>query len=302
MEPRRTSACRSWLVVFVWAAAYFGPYRPLWRYDAAFEGELEPPPMVWPVQLAFVPVFVGVACCGQNVGSAAVPPVMVGPSVLAADLADLANEATRAVQAGADFLHLDIFDGNWIPGAFSFGPMVVKALRKHEPDAFFDAHLCVTDPRLWVRDLAEAGANRVTFHFEAVGDPLSLAEYIRDLGMQVGLALSPTTLVDDNVLKLVPHFNVVLVMSVLPGFGGQSFMPEVLPKLTQLRSAFPQQSLEVDGGVNPTTIKAAAAAGASEAVAGTAVFKAKDPESVITSMRAELSAGLRAFSHQTMVA
>mmetsp|Transcript_92333 Transcript_92333/g.214560 ORF Transcript_92333/g.214560 Transcript_92333/m.214560 type:complete len:308 (+) Transcript_92333:19-942(+) len=227
----------------------------------------------------------GPAATPTEPGALTRPPAKVGPSLLAGDLANLAGEAQRAMHAGADFLHLDIFDGHWIRGAFTFGPMVVKALRAHVPTALLDAHLCVTGPERYVEALAEAGVDRFTFHVEAVEDPQALAKHVHALGMQAGLALAPSTPLDEDILALVPSFDVVLVMTVQPGFGGQHFLPEVLPKLAKLRSAFPGKALEVDGGVSPRTVKMAAAAGANEAVAGTAVFRADDPVVVIQQLR-----------------
>mmetsp|Transcript_18688 Transcript_18688/g.51280 ORF Transcript_18688/g.51280 Transcript_18688/m.51280 type:complete len:314 (-) Transcript_18688:60-1001(-) len=217
------------------------------------------------------------------------PSPRVGPSVLASDLANLAGESQRAIAAGADFLHLDIFDGNWIPGAFSFGPMVVKSLRAHVPSAFLDAHLCVMEPARYVEELAQAGVNRFTFHIEAVSEPQALAARVRSLGMQVGLAIAPATPVDSRVLAVAPFFDVVLVMTVSPGFGGQKFLPNMLPKVKLLRATFPGKPIEVDGGINEQTVDVAAAAGASEAVAGTAVFTAEDPARVILHLRRSLA-------------
>jgi len=203
-------------------------------------------------------------------------------------LSNIAAETQRMVSAGADFVHLDIFDGHWIRGAFTFGPMVVKALRARVPGAFLDAHLCVTEPARYIEELADAGADRFTFHVEAVPDPRAVARRVRAAGMKVGLALSPDTPAKGRVMDLAAHFDVVLVMTVRPGFGGQAFMPEVLSKVRELRSAFPDLPIEVDGGVNAETISLAAAAGASEAVAGTAVFRAEDPAATIRDLRERL--------------
>lgn len=208
--------------------------------------------------------------------------------MLAADLANLGREARRVLRAGADFLHLDLCDGNWVPGAFSFGPMVVKALRSHLPRAFLDVHLYVTDPASYVAELAAAGATRFTFHIEAVQAPEALVTHARSLGMLVGLALAPDTPVDARVLGVAALCDAVLVLTVHPGFGGQAFMPEMLPKLRRLREAFPGKALEVDGGINAETVALAAAAGANEAVAGTAVFRSKHPAALIRHMQQSL--------------
>eukprot|EP00933_Yihiella_yeosuensis_P033825 TRINITY_DN2744_c4_g1_i1.p1 TRINITY_DN2744_c4_g1~~TRINITY_DN2744_c4_g1_i1.p1 ORF type:complete len:315 (+),score=64.24 TRINITY_DN2744_c4_g1_i1:70-945(+) len=219
------------------------------------------------------------------------PPLRVGPSILAGDLANIGNDAKRVVRAGADYIHLDVFDGNWIPGAFTFGPLVVKALRSYVPKAFLDAHLCVTNPERYIEEMAEAGVNRVTLHFEAMSDAVSAAKRAHSMGMEVGLAIAPKTPIDEEVLKLVEYFDVVLVMTVLPGFGGQQFMTEMLPKVSKLRAAFPHKAIEVDGGVNEQTAVLAAAAGANEAVAGTSVFRAKNVRKAIRALRKSLETG-----------
>ncbi|CAL1148208.1 unnamed protein product [Cladocopium goreaui] len=220
------------------------------------------------------------------------PQVRVGPSVLAGDLAMLATETRRALRAGADFVHLDVFDGNWIKGAFTFGPMVVRALRRHEPKAYLDVHLCVTQPAQYLDELAKAGASRVLLHFEALDRSPAVAkaaaQLAHQLGMEVGLALAPQTHLDSDVLEAAESFDAVLAMTVTPGFGGQAFMHEVLPKVHQLREAFPHKSLEVDGGITVRTAALAAAAGANEAVAGTAVFGAKDLRRAIRDLRKSL--------------
>eukprot|EP00931_Biecheleriopsis_adriatica_P081420 TRINITY_DN54751_c0_g1_i1.p1 TRINITY_DN54751_c0_g1~~TRINITY_DN54751_c0_g1_i1.p1 ORF type:complete len:296 (-),score=43.16 TRINITY_DN54751_c0_g1_i1:32-919(-) len=221
------------------------------------------------------------------------PTGKVGPSLLAADLSNLEGEAQRVLTAGADFIHLDVMDGNYVRGAFSFGPMVVQSLRSHLPHAFLDVHLYVTDPGRYVEELAEAGATRLTFHFEAVTNHKEIVARARSLGLLVGLALAPSTPVDEQVLSLARFFDSILVLTVSPGFGGQAFMPEVLPKLEKLRAAFPGKALEVDGGVNAETVVLAAAAGANEAVAGTAVFRSADPASLIRHMRSHLAGSKR---------
>lgn len=155
-------------------------------------------------------------------------------------------------------------------------------------EAFLDAHLCVTEPARYIEELADAGADRFTFHFEAVDDPARVAAGVHAAGMEAGLALSPNTTVNEHILALASHFDVVNIMTVHPGFGGQAFMQEVLPKITELREAFPSLPIEVDGGVNEHTVELAAAAGASEVVAGTSVFRAKDPAAMIRELRQKL--------------
>ena len=217
-----------------------------------------------------------VSAGGSQQGSLSALPIRVGPSVLAGDLSKLAFETRRVIRAGADYIHLDMFDGNWVQGAFTFGPMVVKALRDHEPRAYFDVHLCVMRPEEYLEEMKHIGVSRVTLHFEATRDPGAAANRAHGLGLEIGLALAPETQVDEKLLSIAELFDVVLVMTVPPGFGGQSFMPEMLPKLRQLREVFPTKALEVDGGVTPTTAALAAAAGANEAVAGSSVFHSRN--------------------------
>lgn len=226
------------------------------------------------VKLIFIPISIPHNC-----------PAVIAPSLLACDLSSMASEAMRVLVAGADSLHIDVMDGHFVPN-LSFGAPVIKCLRKNVPSADFDVHLMVTNPEKWVDDMADAGANRFTFHVEVANGGVDISETIRSVkerGMQVGLALKPDTPVD-VVTPFIDQLDHVLVMTVEPGFGGQSFMEDMMPKVAALRAQWPSLNIQVDGGLSPTTINYAAAAGANMIVAGSAVFKA-DPKTVISQLR-----------------
>jgi ribulose-phosphate 3-epimerase len=202
--------------------------------------------------------------------------VKIAPSILAADLAALADDVAR-VRPEADLLHVDIMDGHFVPN-LTIGPPVVKALRAHT-DLFLDCHLMVGNPEWMLEPLAEAGANGVTVHIE-LGDPTPLLERIRDLGMGPGLTLNPPTPFE-AVEPYLERIDLLLVMSVNPGFGGQSFIGEVLTKVERARWLVEHRSLDVDiqidGGIRPETGRLAAAAGANVLVAGSGIFLQPDP-------------------------
>lgn len=213
--------------------------------------------------------------------------VAVAPSLLAADASRLAEEARAVEEAGADLLHFDVMDGHFVPN-LTFGPHVVKALARHT-GLLLDCHLMVTDPTTYAPAFAAAGAGAVSFHVEVDCDHARLAARLRDEGARAGLVLNPPTEPDDAVRRLLPHFDFVLVMSVNPGFGGQSFMPEVLPKLERLRQWRREDglelALEIDGGIAPETAPRARAVGAEILVAGSAVFRASDYRDAIARLR-----------------
>ena len=174
-----------------------------------------------------------------------------------------------------EVLHLDIMDGHFVPN-ISFGVPVIASLRKRSK-MFFDAHLMIEEPKRYAEAFVKAGCDHITFHIEVTDDPEAVVRHIRELGVSVGVSLNPTT-EPDTIESIIDQVDMVLVMSVWPGFGGQSFIRDVLPKITELRSRLGEhQRLERDGGVDTKTIEEAAKAGADTFVAGTAVFGTSDP-------------------------
>jgi ribulose-phosphate 3-epimerase len=216
---------------------------------------------------------------------------MIAPSLLSADFARLGEESQRV--ADADWLHFDVMDAHFVPN-LTFGLPVLEAVQAVSPVPL-DCHLMIDDPERWAPGYAEAGARNVTVHAEACTDPRAVARDLRAAGALAGLALKPGTPLEDY-LDVLPDFDTLLVMSVEPGFGGQSFIPEVLAKVRTARKLVDTGHLtllvEIDGGINADTIEQAAEAGVDMFVAGSAVYGADDPAKAIAALRAQAAAAM----------
>ena len=213
---------------------------------------------------------------------------MVSPSILAADFGHLAADCRMVLDAGAAMLHYDVMAGHFVPN-ISFGVPVLKSLHKNLPDAFYDAHLMISHPLEYVKAFADAGATLINFHLESEDDVAETLAAIRAAGCKTGLTIKPGTPAE-ALAPWLDQLDLVLVMSVEPGFGGQKFMPSALDKLRWLKAEREKRGLsfllEVDGGVDATTGPACVEAGADVLVAGSAVFAAEDPAKAVKTLAA----------------
>jgi ribulose-phosphate 3-epimerase len=209
--------------------------------------------------------------------------IEIAPSILSADFAKLADEIAVIESAGVKIVHLDVMDGHFVPN-ITIGPPVVAKLRRYSK-LVFDAHLMITDPAVYAPRFAEAGANHITFHIEATDKPEDLIDQIRKLGCTAGICLNPETPVD-TIKTVGPLCDMVLVMTVHPGFGGQEFIPESAEKIAQVRQIVgPGVRVEVDGGIDPQTAPIVVSNGADTLVAGYAIFGKPDRIAAINAIR-----------------
>ncbi len=212
--------------------------------------------------------------------------ILVAPSILSADFSKLGEEIKAVEHAGADWIHIDVMDGHFVPN-ITIGPVVVSKIRKIS-DIFFDVHLMIENPGKYVEQFAKAGADLITIHAEACDNILSTINKVKDLGCKVGVSINPETSLD-VIKEIIQNVDLVLIMSVHPGFGGQSFIEDVLPKIKKTRDIISKMDkeihLEVDGGINDKTAKTAIEYGADVLVAGNFVFTNTSYRDAIKSLK-----------------
>lgn len=208
--------------------------------------------------------------------------IKISPSMLASDYANLEKELKKCEDGGADLIHLDVMDGHFVPN-ISIGAPVIAAMKK-VCNIPFDVHLMISDPYFYIDDFVKAGADIITFHTECDSDISKTIDKIIASGCKAALAVKPGTDIE-AVYPYLDRLSMVLVMTVEPGFGGQSFMERTMPKIEKLRAKCPSLDIQVDGGINANTVKIAGKAGANVMVAGSAVFNSEDPKEAIKTLK-----------------
>ena len=203
--------------------------------------------------------------------------IIAAPSLLAADFSKLREEIQEVEKCGAEYLHLDVMDGNFVPN-ISYGAPVISAIRPYS-NLIFDVHLMVEEPDRFIKDFVDAGADIITVHVEATKHLHRTIQLIKSYGKKVGVSLNPATPIE-TLKHVINDIDMVLIMSVNPGFGGQAFIPETLNKIKELRNLYPEIDIEVDGGINDKTVEAIKEAGANVLVAGSYLFSGNYKEKI----------------------